>query len=215
MKDDVVRASFRVTLPAGKWMSLFSRKYPRLTFNLLSMVIHADGTGDTQVQVIGSDLPEFVEEYTSDRGMKPNSTILHSGPDHLLMNVKSTEPRILGAAVKAKILLQYPVEVGEGLATMTVIAKRSRVDKFIENLGEHEITTTFQSIGRYQAPAVLTPHQEAILHAALESGYFDIPRRITLTALASGVNLSPSTVSEILRRIFKKLGRNNMRARRT
>jgi len=42
----------------------------------------------------------------------------------------------------------------------------------------------------------------------LERRYFEIPRGIKLQNLASEIGIGASSMSEILRRIFKKLGLN-------
>ena len=52
---------------------------------------------------------------------------------------------------------------------------------------------------------VLTPLQEKVLLIALETGFFDYPRKITLKELARRLELSPSTLNEIMRRGLKKL----------
>jgi predicted DNA binding protein len=51
----------------------------------------------------------------------------------------------------------------------------------------------------------LTSRQRSIVEVALEQGYFDYPRRITLRSLAKKVGVSASTVSEVLRRAEKKI----------
>ncbi len=54
----------------------------------------------------------------------------------------------------------------------------------------------------------LTPREYEILRAAFEMGFFDDPRRITLTDLAATFGVSKSTASEILRRAVKKVVRD-------
>jgi predicted DNA binding protein len=51
----------------------------------------------------------------------------------------------------------------------------------------------------------LTSRQRSIVEVALEEGYFDYPRRISLRTLAKKVGVSASTVSEVLRRAEKKI----------
>jgi predicted DNA binding protein len=51
----------------------------------------------------------------------------------------------------------------------------------------------------------LTSRQRNIVEIALEEGYFDYPRRITLRQLSKKVGVSASTVSEVLRRAEKKI----------
>jgi predicted DNA binding protein len=46
----------------------------------------------------------------------------------------------------------------------------------------------------------LTARQEQVLRIALEAGYYDFPRRINLKDLANKLGVSPSSLSEVLRR---------------
>jgi predicted DNA binding protein len=52
---------------------------------------------------------------------------------------------------------------------------------------------------------VLTPTQEYVLLLAFEMGYFNYPRKVTLKELSKALNMSPSTLNEILRRAIKNL----------
>lgn len=52
---------------------------------------------------------------------------------------------------------------------------------------------------------VLTPRQERVLWYALTLGYFDYPRRIKTEELARILDMSPSTLSEVLRRGIRRL----------
>ena len=55
----------------------------------------------------------------------------------------------------------------------------------------------------------MTARQEEILRVALDLGYFDFPKRIRLEALAEKLNISPGTLSEILRRAEKNILSNH------
>lgn len=51
----------------------------------------------------------------------------------------------------------------------------------------------------------ITKRQEYVLRRALESGYYDYPRRITARQLALKLKMAPSTLSEVLQRAEKRL----------
>ena len=51
----------------------------------------------------------------------------------------------------------------------------------------------------------LAKKQEQSLSAALELGYYDIPKKVDTRELASIFGISPRAVSEMFRRIHKKL----------
>ncbi|HUI23507.1 MAG TPA: helix-turn-helix domain-containing protein [Nitrososphaerales archaeon] len=50
----------------------------------------------------------------------------------------------------------------------------------------------------------LTARQKEILGTALAQGYFEFPRRLSLTGLSQLVGVKPSTLSEILRGAERK-----------
>jgi predicted DNA binding protein len=76
--------------------------------------------------------------------------------------------------------------------------KRIR-DIFEENKFEYSIEILNEN------NTVLTPRQEYILSLAFDLGYFDYPHRITLEELAEILDMSPSALSETLRRAIKRL----------
>lgn len=71
--------------------------------------------------------------------------------------------------------------------------RRAKVDVYIK---------TILSIGRRGG---LTQRQEQVSRMAVENGYFDYPRRVNLEKLAYMADASPSTISEIMRRVERKV----------
>jgi predicted DNA binding protein len=71
------------------------------------------------------------------------------------------------------------------------VLKESKLEYHMEVLSEHK--------------EVLTPTQEYVLLLAFEMGYFNYPRKVTLKELSKALNMSPSTLNEILRRAIKNL----------
>ncbi len=51
----------------------------------------------------------------------------------------------------------------------------------------------------------MTPQEREALQTAVEQGYYDVPRRITTTALAEEVGVSDRELSELLRHATVKL----------
>ena len=59
--------------------------------------------------------------------------------------------------------------------------------------------------GKIDDKETLTDRQDKITHVAFERGYFDYPKRISLRELARMFEVSPSTLSEILRKGQRKI----------
>ena len=64
-------------------------------------------------------------------------------------------------------------------------------------------------IGRFEPKqGILTEKQERIFWLALKGGFFDYPRKIDTAELALKLGISPSTLSEIIRRGMRRLLEN-------
>lgn len=78
-----------------------------------------------------------------------------------------------------------------------------------------EIISTLESLGfklrilgmeRYRRRSpILTEKQEAALWLALEAGFFEYPKKIGIRELSERLKVSPSTLSEIMRRGIRRL----------
>jgi predicted DNA binding protein len=65
---------------------------------------------------------------------------------------------------------------------------------------------TVRKVGKFeQQVGVLTENQERIFWLALKSGFFDYPRQVGMVELSGKLGISPSTLSEILRRGTRRL----------
>ena len=105
-------------------------------------------------------------------------------------------------------MILYPILVKEGNIRIETITNRSKVDDFLTELEKKGIKASIGRIGYKFNPTLLTQRQNEILNIAHEKGYFDIPRKISLTEFANSLNISKSALSETLRRIFKRLSEN-------
>jgi len=73
--------------------------------------------------------------------------------------------------------------------------------------------TSKSDIGLLDHQATLTARQEEILGTALTQGYFEFPRRISLTDLSELIGVRPSTLSEILRGAERRILESTVRVR--
>ncbi|MCS4538263.1 MAG: helix-turn-helix domain-containing protein [Thaumarchaeota archaeon] len=62
-----------------------------------------------------------------------------------------------------------------------------------------------KSVAKTDGEGPLTRRQEHVIRLAMQIGYFDYPRRANLEQLSTMLNVSPSTISEILRRVETKV----------
>lgn len=93
----------------------------------------------------------------------------------------------------------------ENAITWSVICDEEDCTRLIKNLEELGVDFELIYKGRPEDEEEMTFREEEILRTALERGFFDYPKRIRLEELAELFNISPSTLSEILRRAQKKV----------
>jgi len=204
MKEDIVQVHFKITIPEEKWLAKLNRKYSELTFNMLSKYLIDEKTGNTLFELKGHAIKNFLEDLK--KLLKPSDfTILHAGNNFLLVNVKTKDPWVLNALIKTELLLIYPLKVKQGKIQINAITNRKKIDKFLSVLEKKHIPFSITSIGKYKRGFILSERQRDILKRVYKEGYYEIPRKFNQKSLALKFNISPSALSENLRRIHRKL----------
>jgi predicted DNA binding protein len=109
---------------------------------------------------------------------------------------------------RLRLLRHFPIPIERGVATWTVIGPESKVHQLLEKLGSVPPGVQVESVRHGALPpgaSPLTPRQHEILRRALAEGYFDVPRRVSLTQLAPKIGVAISTLSVTLALIEKKI----------
>ncbi len=79
----------------------------------------------------------------------------------------------------------------------------------ISALEKHQFKPKILEIEKYETKRkTLTEKQERVLWLALNSGFFDYPRKIDTVELSGKLGISPSTLSEIVRRAIRRLSKD-------
>lgn len=103
------------------------------------------------------------------------------------------------------LLVVPPVEFrSDGTARLTVVGEPDRLQAALEDVPA-AATVDVERVGEYDGPpgpvgADLTDRQREAAAAALDVGYYDVPRTGSLDAVAARLDCSPGTASEHLRK---------------
>ena len=113
------------------------------------------------------------------------------------------KPRICRAAEgSVNLCLDCPFNSTELPARWRFIAGRtSDPGQIVSRLGEEGIQARIQDISPLDKNVTLTEKEKGIISVAIEMGYFDFPRRITLQGLSEKVGVEPATLSKIFRSV--------------
>ena len=102
----------------------------------------------------------------------------------------------------------------DGMIVQTVVAgDRETIERMVSNMEEHGHDVILVKLATLVTEEVLTSRQEDMLRFAMERGYFDDPKGITLVELAKEFDVSNSTVSEMIRKSQRKLMGEYFKAR--
>ncbi|WP_457557176.1 helix-turn-helix domain-containing protein [Candidatus Harpocratesius sp.] len=204
---DIIHARFQFQIPEGKILSKLSKEFPRFQFNLQSLLPLPENRGISLIEVKGRNLARFQKVITQIIS-KNQFTVLYEMEDSLLLNFQMEDPWFLLTIIKTNLILKYPIIVQANQIYVDLVAERSKIDQLFDEFEEHSIPYSIKHIGRFITNPVLTYKQEQVLKTALDLGYFEIPRKISLSLLAKRLQVAPTSLSEMFRRIFKRLGVN-------
>jgi len=119
-------------------------------------------------------------------------------------------PSICRASSDAAIIcLECPFSSHDDPALWKFIARRtSDLRQIMSNLSKEGVQVRIEDVSPLDQKATLTTRQKEIMATAMVKGYFDFPRKISLTGLSQVVGVKPSTLSEILRSAERRIMQN-------
>ncbi len=153
---------------------------------------------DTEIDKIIEDLKSHEQVCKVDISPSPDGSVLSSIVTKRCVACKAltgSECFLTSALLKEDGKVEWKLITGGEGSLLELINK-------LENYG---CDVELKSSQRLSKRAQLTKRQEEIIQIALEKGYYDIPKKITIDKLAKNFKVSPSTLAEILQRGEKKI----------
>lgn len=89
-----------------------------------------------------------------------------------------------------------------------IARKTSDFRQVLARLSKEGIENRIEDVAPLERKATLTGRQKEIMATAVAQGYFEFPRKISLTGLSELVGVKPSTLSEILRSAERRIMAN-------
>ncbi|WP_290811876.1 helix-turn-helix domain-containing protein [Halovivax sp.] len=194
----MLQSRLRISLHDELAVAAASRAHPEVELSVLG-AIPSDGAGAAVVRVAGPDLEGFLAAMRAGDAAE-RVRILERGAEVAILELESAEPEVLFAARGAGTPIEFPVRVRDGTATVTVAGPRERVAALTERLRSLGLEYDVDDARSDPGASRLTDRQREVVLAAVEEGYYDTPRRCTLTELADELGIAKSTCSETLHR---------------
>lgn len=124
----------------------------------------------------------------------------------LLLGIRR-KPVECKAVVDAGVFcLSCPYGTGGSQGEWRVLVKDSeQLRSLMANLESRGVMASVGGVSRVKRDTGLTARQEEILAKAISLGYFEFPRRISITGLSQKVGVKPSSLSQALRAAESKI----------
>jgi predicted DNA binding protein len=198
------RATLTISIPDEVWIGRISRDYPDTEITILS-AFPGDETATGLIEIAGPELSEVVDDF-QDEPTVTDLSVLDDGEHATLLQIETTEPTLLFPIVGSGIPLELPFTIREGEARWTVTSSHESLSELGDQLDAVGISYTLHELDHdHESEEILTDDQQALVDAAIDAGYYDVPRTCTLTELAAEVGIAKSTCSETLHRAEGKI----------
>lgn len=198
-------AKLTLTIPERAWPGEITRRYPEARIRILAAMAEPE-TGVGLAEVSCPEQDGIIEDIRSHPAVD-SMELLQRTEDQCLVQFRTELPLLLFAARGSGLPLELPFEIQNGKGTWKLTASQES----ISSLGDQFDAMGVSYSVDYLQPEVtgsedlLTDRQQSLIAAAIEQGYYDTPRRCSLTELAETVGLAKSTTSETLHRAEERV----------
>jgi len=188
------------------WMSEIPQKHP-VTIRVIDRVPYSEKGVKDLVEIAGPE--DVMQEVLDD--IKANPTVAK------VETTVTERGKVIGAITTARceicriltdsdVFLISAESKGGGKVDWTlVLSDKSVLKNIFDHLKSKGVESDLVKLTKIDDKESLTERQDKITHVAFERGYFDYPKRISLRELARMFDVSPSTLSEILRKGQRKI----------
>jgi len=197
-------AELEVHSPEFVWISEISRRHPEVRFTVISYLPLTLPTGLVMLKIEGEETDEILEEIHKAPPTRELHLVNREG-DTAIVSVKTDQAFLLPALVRSEVMIPDPFTIRNGVALWRMLSPRPQIAKLTEHLQEMGVRHTLRQLREVRERPRLTPRQAEVFGLAIKHGYYELPRRITLTELAGRLDISKSTLSAILRTAERNL----------
>ncbi|MFW6318041.1 MAG: helix-turn-helix domain-containing protein [Halorubrum sp.] len=200
------QARLLVDLPDGPWIADVSREFPDAGFRVLTAV-PGEAAGFALVRVTARDVDAVLSTMEAHGALASVSVMARAG-GVATVRIETDAPLLLLAAKRSGLPIEMPLDIENGVATVEVTGEHERVAELGRRLSELGLQFEVERVRQRVDPArLLTDRQRELLLTAVDLGYYDVPRRATLTEVAEHAGIAKSTCSETLQRVERTVVR--------
>jgi hypothetical protein len=193
-------AKLTLTIPERAWPGEITRNYPTARVRILAAMAETD-SGVGLAEVISTELDAILDDIR-DHPAVDSMELLQRTDGEALVQFRTQLPLLLFAARGSGLPLELPFEIQDGEATWTLTTSQESISALGDQFDAMGVSYSIDYLQQeVTGPEdILTDDQRALVREAIARGYYDTPRRCSLTELAEAVGRAKSTTSETLHR---------------
>ncbi|MHA1274163.1 MAG: helix-turn-helix domain-containing protein [Promethearchaeota archaeon] len=203
-------ARIKLKFPEKLWISYIFQKFPDIRMEIQYFLPFdlEKSIGNSVIDIQHYKIDDIIKEVREHPSVL-ELNVLERNENFIKINVKTKDPYLLYAVIENGVLIDFPVRVKEGYAYWRLISSRNGIDKLLTVFDKKSIEYELLKIGNSPYDLEddvhrLTFEENFILNKAIDLGFFEVPRKISLEELAKSLGKSKSALSVMLRKIIKK-----------
>lgn len=199
------RATLAVDVPEGTWIHAVTTDRPETLVRVVAVMPGPEaGTALAELRT-----PEPVAALATIDGQPDVESfeLLWQYDDRALVQLRTRAPFLLGPVAGAGVPLETPFDIRDGVVELTMTTSSDRLSALGDRLEaaglRYETRRVREAPGR--GDDRLSERQREALLVAVERGYYETPRRASLTEVADAMGIAKATGSDLLHRAEGKL----------
>jgi predicted DNA binding protein len=196
-----------VQLPSNALGSYFTVLHPELRVEIVNRMEVGPSLLLTEARVTGPQAGAWAAQIEEFPGVR-DVDVHVEGDRSAVYRITLAAGVVQRVTQKHRVLARYPIVIEDGWMRFETVATPSQIRPFLRDLVRQAGPSRVESIRRHNVSLRrlgLTAPQDAVFRTALSTGYFSVPRRISVSELAARIGRSKSNTSEILSRIERRL----------
>ena len=190
------------SMPPASWHYIMTTRHPETSLEVLGYS-QLDGKTIMDIRVNTRDIASWIDELRSLENIIDVEPFVKSR-GAMILRVLYKEVGIISTTQRLNLLLRTPFTITDGVTVLSAAGPEANIKRFIKMFPLQVKVDAVYNAERDEG-AILTPRQADIFRRAMDAGYFEVPRRVTLTELAGQIGVAVSSLSEILAVVEKKL----------
>lgn len=203
-------ARIKIKFPDQLWISEIFKRFPDIRMEIINFLPYdlEKSIGNAVIEILHYELNSVLQVIKNHPSVFELS-VIDRKENKVTFNVKTKDPFLLYGVIKCGVLVNFPVSVREGYAYWRLVSSRERIDKLLTLFENNNIIFELLRIGNSpydidEEKSKLSLEELKVLDKAINLGFFEVPRIISLEELANKLGKSKSALSVMLRKIIKK-----------